>query len=159
MVQLNNQITLDFFDRSDTRKMKIVLADHDRNAPGRDNVIVERRVRKARMHADFEARTYNNDIAILELDHPVEFDAKIQPACLPLDGKTETRISWLTRFLIINKISPLPLVCISTIHIHFFFCASQQNISTFSFLHLNKISPLLNLFISTIHLSFFFSSY
>ncbi|GLV32012.1 uncharacterized protein CBL_07771 [Carabus blaptoides fortunei] len=73
---------------SDVRKMKIILADHDRNAPGRHSVIVERRVRNARMHNAFEARTYNNDIAILELDHAVDFDAKIQPACLPLNANT-----------------------------------------------------------------------
>lgn len=34
-------------------------------------------------HENFDIFTFNNDIAILEMDHPLKFGPYIQPACLP----------------------------------------------------------------------------
>lgn len=42
-----------------------------------------RRVQKVHQHEYFDIVTFDNDIAILELDQPIKFGPKIQPACLP----------------------------------------------------------------------------
>ena len=44
-----------------------------------------RRIKRIIEHEDFDILTFNNDIALLELDKPVKFGPTIQPACLP-DG-------------------------------------------------------------------------
>lgn len=45
-----------------------------------------RRVRRIRAHPDFDIFTFNNDVAVVELDKPVKFGPKIQTACLPSGG-------------------------------------------------------------------------
>lgn len=64
----------------------MVLADHDRRDPNRFVKTTIRGVRKAKSHKLFDIRSFNNDIAIIEMDDPVEFDAKVQTACLPNSG-------------------------------------------------------------------------
>lgn len=44
-----------------------------------------RRIRRAQQHENFDIISFNNDIAILEMDKPVNFGPNVQPACLP-DG-------------------------------------------------------------------------
>ncbi|XP_053667771.1 transmembrane protease serine 9-like [Anopheles marshallii] len=44
-----------------------------------------RRVKQIIDHEDFDIFTFNNDIALLELDKPLRYGPTIQPACLP-DG-------------------------------------------------------------------------
>lgn len=69
------------------KQMRIVLADHDRSSLENNENVIERRVLGIKMHNDFSKSNYNNDIAILELDKPVDFDDKVKPACLPSTGK------------------------------------------------------------------------
>lgn len=44
-----------------------------------------RRIRRSQQHENFDIISFNNDIAILEMDKPVSFGPNVQPACLP-DG-------------------------------------------------------------------------
>ncbi|XP_055596434.1 trypsin 3A1-like [Uranotaenia lowii] len=46
-----------------------------------------RRIKRIVDHEDFDIFTFNNDIALLELDKPLRYGPTIQPACLP-DGNT-----------------------------------------------------------------------
>ncbi|XP_054044396.1 coagulation factor X-like [Rissa tridactyla] len=41
------------------------------------------RVEKIIAHAEFDAETYNNDIALLKLEEPITFSEDVVPACLP----------------------------------------------------------------------------
>lgn len=47
-----------------------------------------RRVRKITAHRDFDIFTFNNDVAVVELDKPVKFGPNIQTACLPSGGRS-----------------------------------------------------------------------
>ncbi|XP_077385821.1 trypsin-1-like [Festucalex cinctus] len=47
-----------------------------------------RRVTQLIPHEDYNADTFNNDIALLRLDSPVEFTDYIQPVCLAAQGST-----------------------------------------------------------------------
>lgn len=64
-----------------------MLGDYDREATNRFSKISIRGVRTINQHDQFDKYSYNNDIAILELDSPIEFDENIQPICLPESGK------------------------------------------------------------------------
>lgn len=50
-----------------------------------------RRIKKIILHEKFTAQTYNNDIALLELDEPVQFNKNIKPICINEDMKQDTR--------------------------------------------------------------------
>ncbi|KAB0802090.1 hypothetical protein PPYR_04276 [Photinus pyralis] len=82
------------------RTISIAFGDHDRKDKERFSKIQVRKIKKVVPHKLFDRSTYNNDIAILELDHPLHFDSKIQPACLPHSGsddpagKLGTVIGW-----------------------------------------------------------------
>lgn len=65
----------------------MTLGDHDRESSDRFGNIEVRRIRSVRKHEHFDQATYNNDIAILEMDYPVSFNEKMNPVCLPGGGK------------------------------------------------------------------------
>ena len=44
---------------------------------------LQRNVKRVVVHKDFIARTFDNDLALLELESPVEFDEHIVPICMP----------------------------------------------------------------------------
>lgn len=46
-----------------------------------------RKVKRIRAHKGFDIFTFNNDVAVVELDRPVKFGPNIQTACLPTGGK------------------------------------------------------------------------
>ncbi|XP_066158584.1 proclotting enzyme-like isoform X1 [Euwallacea fornicatus] len=61
---------------------------------------VEKRVKRVVRHRGFDPRTLYNDIAILTLDSPIDFNSMIRPVCLPSGGtrdwagSTGTVIGW-----------------------------------------------------------------
>lgn len=69
------------------RKITVTLGDHDRRDKNRFSSIQVRRLNDIHKHNLFDSSSYNNDIAILEVDDALDFDSKIQPACLPKSGK------------------------------------------------------------------------
>ncbi|XP_012250668.2 trypsin-1-like [Athalia rosae] len=64
-----------------TEDIHIVLGDHNRAS--REDTVVRRRIKSAQIHENFDPYSYNNDIALVELDKPVQFNGIIRPACLP----------------------------------------------------------------------------
>ncbi|XP_030760915.1 proclotting enzyme-like [Sitophilus oryzae] len=67
----------------DVRDLSVTLGDHDRTSADRFNHIEVRRLRSVKKHEHFDVSTYNNDIAILEMDIPISFSDKMNPVCLP----------------------------------------------------------------------------
>ncbi|XP_041983315.1 serine protease filzig [Aricia agestis] len=47
---------------------------------------VAKNVRRVIVHRQYDAATFENDLALLELDSPVKFDAHIIPICMPPDN-------------------------------------------------------------------------
>ncbi|XP_046406915.1 trypsin-4-like [Ischnura elegans] len=87
------------FDKKD---IKVVLGAHDRTAirlSGAGDAVV-RRIARVAMHPDFDPMTFDNDIAIITIDQPVEFSSKIRPVCLPIrddgdyTGEKATVVGW-----------------------------------------------------------------
>ncbi|XP_017791571.1 PREDICTED: trypsin 3A1-like [Habropoda laboriosa] len=82
----------------DKKNIKLVLADSDR--PRVDKNSITRRIKSVIMHEDFHKYTFNNDIAILEMDRPVDVNGIVRTACLPEDkaidytGATATVVGW-----------------------------------------------------------------
>ncbi|XP_063544768.1 serine protease filzig [Cydia strobilella] len=60
---------------------------------------VSRNVRRVIVHRQYDAATFENDLAILELESPIKFDAHIVPICMPPDetdftGRMATVTGW-----------------------------------------------------------------
>jgi len=64
-----------------TGKLSVVLGVTDSDNPNAN--AVTKGVRRVIRHPEFNPKSYENDIAILELDSPVEFQPHIVPICMP----------------------------------------------------------------------------
>ncbi|KAJ8955742.1 hypothetical protein NQ318_008614 [Aromia moschata] len=51
---------------------------------------ISRNVKRVIVHRQYDPATFENDLALLELEHPVLFDAHIIPICLPRDAEDFT---------------------------------------------------------------------
>ncbi|KAG5884318.1 hypothetical protein JTB14_023740 [Gonioctena quinquepunctata] len=51
---------------------------------------ISRNVKRVIVHRQYDAQTFENDLALLELEQPVQFDTHIIPICLPRDGEDFT---------------------------------------------------------------------
>lgn len=67
--------------RFDIKTIKLVLADNERSPTGSDAIV--RRIKSATIHEDFHVYNFNNDIAIIEMDQPVNVNGVVRTACLP----------------------------------------------------------------------------
>ncbi|ELK25730.1 Ovochymase-1 [Myotis davidii] len=59
----------------------VVAGDHDRTVKE-----LTKQVRKAKrivVHGDFNGRTLDSDIALMQLSSPLEFSSVVRPVCLP----------------------------------------------------------------------------
>ena len=61
----------------------MVLGEFDLTGHSEPNTPVEKNVKRVVVHRDYVERTFENDLAILELETPVEFKPYIVPICLP----------------------------------------------------------------------------
>jgi hypothetical protein len=78
--------------------IRAVLGEHDMKSKT-ETVAVEKKLVKAKVYTNFSILNFNNDIAVLELESPVELGTTVRPACLPADGKPWPRKLWETRVL------------------------------------------------------------
>ncbi|XP_026670240.1 plasma kallikrein-like [Ceratina calcarata] len=69
----------------DKRSIKLILADNNRTKLDKNSIV--RRIKSVVIHENFHASTYNNDIAIIEMDRPVDVNGVVRTACLPEDNK------------------------------------------------------------------------
>lgn len=66
--------------------IKLILADNDRTKVDKNAII--RRVKSVVIHENFNKYSkYNNDIAIIEMDRPVNVNGIVRTACLPKDSE------------------------------------------------------------------------
>ncbi|CAG7734699.1 unnamed protein product, partial [Allacma fusca] len=78
-------------------QLAISIGDHDLKTKSETNSEI-RRVSRIIVHASYNTRSLENDIALLQLDSPVEYNKNIGPVCLPLNhaGKTFTNEKAIT---------------------------------------------------------------
>lgn len=67
-------------------KIRVILGDYDQFVTSESKAIM-RAVSVIIRHRNFDAESYNHDIALLRLRKPVEFSKIIKPVCLPKVGK------------------------------------------------------------------------
>ncbi|RXG56518.1 Serine proteinase stubble, partial [Armadillidium vulgare] len=63
----------------------VVLGELDVSGDYEPKRTIERNVKRVVVHKDFVAKTFDNDLALLELASPVVFDEHIIPICMPSD--------------------------------------------------------------------------
>lgn len=73
--------------------LSVRLGEHDLYSENDGMNPVDVNVRSVRRHDQFDPRTYRNDIAVLLLERPVEFNTDIQPICLPYDSLRDEDLS------------------------------------------------------------------
>ncbi|XP_029173024.1 soluble guanylate cyclase 89Db-like [Nylanderia fulva] len=82
----------------DIKTMRLVLMDSHHPSISSDAIV--RRIKSATIHENFNAYSFNNDIAIIEMDQPVSINDLVRTACLPEDknidytGAIATVIGW-----------------------------------------------------------------
>lgn len=74
------------------------MGDHDQTLTS-DAEAKMRAVSAIIKHRNFDANTYNHDIALLKLRKPVTYSKNIKPVCLPSDeldpaGKVGIAVGW-----------------------------------------------------------------
>lgn len=83
--------------------LKLSLGDWDLETSN-DGVNIEAKVKKVIPHPEFNYFELQNDIALLELTEEVKFNDRIQPICIPPEGKFSSvvqrgRIKFVQRVL------------------------------------------------------------
>ncbi|KAL6262142.1 hypothetical protein P5V15_007239 [Pogonomyrmex californicus] len=82
----------------DIKTIKLILMDNDRPFIGSSAII--RYIKSATIHENFHSYSFNNDIAIIEMNEPVSLNDIVRTACLPEDktidytGALATVIGW-----------------------------------------------------------------
>ncbi|CAH2238016.1 jg10339 [Pararge aegeria aegeria] len=76
-----------------------VFGENDISSDVESRRPVSKNVRRVIVHRQYDAATFENDLALLELDTPVQFDAHIVPICMPPDdgdytGRFATVTGW-----------------------------------------------------------------
>ncbi|XP_053964296.1 trypsin-1-like [Anastrepha ludens] len=67
-------------------RISVRLLEHDRKMS--NFLKIDRNVANITTHPKYSARTYDNDIAIIQLDKPVEMTELLHPVCMPTPGKS-----------------------------------------------------------------------
>ncbi|KAK5647141.1 hypothetical protein RI129_002033 [Pyrocoelia pectoralis] len=67
-----------------------VFGEHDISGERESKRSLSRNVKRVIVHRNYDPVTFENDLALLELEHPVLFDEHIVPICLPRDGEDFT---------------------------------------------------------------------
>ncbi|KAG8232593.1 hypothetical protein J437_LFUL013132 [Ladona fulva] len=74
-----------------------VFGEYDLTSELESRRAVTRNVRRVIVHRRYDAATFENDLALLELDSPVTYQQHIVPICMPKDGEEFTgRIATVT---------------------------------------------------------------
>ncbi|KAK4885983.1 hypothetical protein RN001_002254 [Aquatica leii] len=76
-----------------------VFGEHDISGERESKRSISRNVKRVIVHRKYDAATFENDLALLELEHPVQFDEHIVPICLPREdedftGRMATVTGW-----------------------------------------------------------------
>ncbi len=59
------------------------MGEYDLTVDDEEFPYIERRVRSIELHPDFDAHTFQHDLALLRFRNPVRFRENIIPICLP----------------------------------------------------------------------------
>jgi len=67
----------------------VELGEYDISGPSEFMSTKEHKVKRVVIHKDYKAPTFENDIAILELETPIERQPHVVPICMPKDDNEE----------------------------------------------------------------------
>ena len=79
--------------------LMVELGEHDLTGPTEEISTMRKKVKRVVVHKDYKAPTFENDIAILELESDIERQPHIVPICMPMlsdkfEGKTAIVTGW-----------------------------------------------------------------
>jgi len=95
----------------DYTKILLIMGEHDIYNHRQPGAMEGRKLKKMIVHPRFDKRSFENDLALLELVSPVEYQPHILPACLPTeDVQLEGLLGWVTGWGKMRKGGPLASV-------------------------------------------------
>jgi len=76
-----------------------VFGEYDISGELEQKRSVSKNVRRVIVHRQYDAATFENDLALLELESPIQYDTHIVPICMPADhadftGRMATVTGW-----------------------------------------------------------------
>ena len=75
----------------------LIMGEHDIYNHRQPGAMEGRKLKKMIVHPRFDEKSFENDLALLELVTPVEYQPHILPACLPNeDDQLEGMLGWVT---------------------------------------------------------------
>ena len=79
--------------------LMVELGEHDLTGPTEAISTMRKKVKRVVVHKDYKAPTFENDIAILELESDIERQPHVVPICMPkladeFEGKTAIVTGW-----------------------------------------------------------------
>ena len=79
--------------------LMVELGEHDLTGPTEGISTMRKKVKRVVVHKDYKAPTFENDIAVLELESDIERQPHIVPICMPMltdefEGKTAIVTGW-----------------------------------------------------------------
>ena len=77
----------------------VELGEHDLTGPTEAISTMRKKVKRVVVHKDYKAPTFENDIAILELESDIDRQPHVVPICMPkltdvFEGKTAIVTGW-----------------------------------------------------------------
>ncbi|XP_076061281.1 trypsin-1-like [Oratosquilla oratoria] len=72
-------------DGDDPSDIRVVVGEHDYTSVSETDVTKRLSVKSIKVHENYNSNTFDNDIAIIELEEPIDFPSnnKIAPVCMP----------------------------------------------------------------------------
>lgn len=72
--------------------LRVALGKHFRNDAKDDAHVQVRQVREIHVNFDYNPTSYDNDIALVQLDEPVDLTPRVRPVCLPTDRSARVHL-------------------------------------------------------------------
>lgn len=81
------------------QSIRLRVGEHDFSSTTEPFPAIERAARRKVVHPKYNVNTYENDLALVQLDRPLQFPPHVAPICLPPDdidllGKNATLTGW-----------------------------------------------------------------
>lgn len=96
-MMITQKMTLALLFSSNNYKLKVVAGIHSRHKKGKH--VQYRFVKRVILHEKFNESTYDNDVALLHLRHPLHFTNHVQPVCIIENEMQENQLNFSSCYI------------------------------------------------------------
>ncbi|KFM57215.1 Limulus clotting factor C, partial [Stegodyphus mimosarum] len=74
-------------------KFQVYLGKYHREDDKNDEYVQVRKVQEIHIHPDYDPGLFDADIALIQMDSPVQLNSRVQPICLPTEQTTRSNLA------------------------------------------------------------------